>query len=257
MIKRPKKRLFKFLFFNEKGITLVESLGGLVILALSLVIIYSGFITAQKIIDHGNMLEEQSQDAYASLEKGTALSGDQDTLEIALGNESVSISGQYNVVYEEETNAALYTFETAGAQNSMSIADEVRDTFLYWIDTFNTMNETERVANGYPRFVTNSDCRTWVSENIYEGSWPTMDTSFLDRNGITLSPFYVQPYYYAATGDVFIFAKDTYGDSWYTKYVYDHEEQTWYSYSGSGVSINRDWATVKSWIHTGNWLALN
>ena len=247
MMKPQTKR--KYLLGDESGMTLVEAMGGLVILALSLVLIYSGFLIADKIFNDGDDLELQSQGAFASLEKGTAIGSDA-TVSVPLGSETVTFAGQYMEVSEEGTKISLYSFETTQTD---TVADGVRETFMYWLNIFTAMTESERVANGYPRFISNSACRNWISQNIYDNAWPTLSAQFLEQNGITGTTLYVQPYYYAATGDVFIFAKTGVGDGWYTRFVYDHEEQTWYLYSGGGISVNQSWATIKTSIHTSSW----
>lgn len=264
MTKGQRQKRFKTLFFDEKGMTLIEAMGGLVILALTLVLIYSGFLTAQKIIDHGDALEEQSQDAYASIEKDTASSGDTENIAVTLGSKTLNFSGQYSEINEEGTDTGLYSFKSSCAQNT-NVADEVRNTFISWINTFNSMDWWWRSYYGYPLNVTNSDCRTWVRNNVYGGVWPTMDENFLERNAITLSPFYVQPYCYAPayalTDDVFVYATDTTGDNnWHhVRYIYDHEQHVWYCYKWwNGYNINhQSWSTVKSEIHTDSWYALN
>lgn len=265
MEKVQSKGKLKNLLFDHKGMTLIEAMGGLVILALTLVLIYSGFLTAQKVINHGDALEEQSQDAYASIEHGKASPGEEDTIDVALGGETLSFTGQYSEIEDEETNTGLYTFQstTTPSTHNQNVADDVRNTFIDWINTLNSTNWWWRYCYGYP---TISDYRTWVSDESYEGTWPTMD------NDITLEHFHVQPYHYepalvpsyASTDDVFVYATDTTGnDNWdNVHYIYDHEKHVWYYYTkNKGYNIdNQPWSAVKYEIHTNhpkNWRALN
>ena len=54
---------------DNRGSTLVESVCGLVILALVLVTMYSAFVVAQKILREGDIREKNGQAAFEAIEK--------------------------------------------------------------------------------------------------------------------------------------------------------------------------------------------
>lgn len=89
---------------DNRGSTLVESVCGLVILALVLVTMYSAFVVAQKILREGDIREKNGQAAFEAIEKQETDQEEELRLTLPIGGNSVSFSGR--VVTAGETGRA-------------------------------------------------------------------------------------------------------------------------------------------------------
>lgn len=238
---------------DRGGMTLIEGVTGLAILAGALVLIYSGFVVAGKVFKNGDDWQDQTQSNYAELEKGT---GEETLKELQLkfGDKTINIDGEYQEAGSDSNATGLISYEV----NSISrVPGGVRDSYIYWITKFKTMTSQELNEKGYPVYHSNDTVRNWLSQNQFEGKWPILPESFIKRNKITppSSPLYIQPYWDAKTGrsgDVFVFAVTSLGGNWYTGYIYNHEERAWYH--GPSFSISdHSWAEVKDAMKEKGW----
>ena len=254
------KRRISFLFRDRRGTTLMESICGLAILAVILVAIYGTFLVANRAFGDGDRAEKNSQEAFAEIELGTA-SERTYTLTLSLGGHSLRFEGIYQEAGKAEDGTVLHAVNWGEAEDK-DFMRNVRETYVYWKTLLAGMTPAERVAAGYPRNSDNTSVRTWLRENVYGGSWPTMPQSFLSKNGLPEGSYYIQPFYEARTGNddpetnTIIFAKTDQADGWYVGLVYNHEEKVWYHKLRGGYSITNSWETVKAELHSGGWEAL-
>lgn len=238
---------------DQSGMTLVETIGGLVVLVIVLLLIYSGFVFAAKVFGQGDAWQNQTQGNFAELEKGGSSAKEKAEVPLKFGDKTLKINGTY--LHTGQNATGLVAFEVESVSR---IPEGVRDNFLYWYDKFKLMTERERLAAGYPRFLTNDLVRNWIITNQFDGAWPVLSEDFLKRNGYpTDKVMYIQPYFYADTEDVFVFAVNSLGGNWYTGLVYDFEDRAWYHAKANNmVSINQSWEIVKAIIHSDTWVKM-
>ena len=92
---------------DNRGSTLVESVCGLVILALVLVTMYSAFVVAQKILREGDIREKNGQAAFEAIEKQETDQEEELRLTLPIGGNSVSFSGRVVTAGETGKGARL------------------------------------------------------------------------------------------------------------------------------------------------------
>ena len=250
---------------DNRGSTLVESVCGLVILALVLVTMYSAFVVAQKILREGDIREKNGQAAFEAIEKQETDQEEELRLTLPIGGNSVSFSGRVVTAGETGKGARLYRFEPV----TVSFEESLRNNYIYWLQELRKMTPQQRLEAGYTySYINNSPFRNWLREYKYGGSWPTLSPDFLRRyltpeeiereskaDGLFAKPVYVQPYLIppvTSYDDTFIFAGFGQGDNWNTRLVYDHEERVWYyRLIGRDKSdiVNMTWPALKAMIH--------
>ena len=250
---------------NRAGSTLVESVCGLMILALILATMYAGFVVAQKIIREGDVREENGQNAFETIEKQEAEDKTDQKLTVSIGSGSVSFSGQVVKAGSTAKGAQLYSFEPV----TVGFEDGLRNSYIYWLKELRKMTPQQRLEAGYTyTYFNNGPYRNWLREYKYGGDWPTLSPDFLRRyltageivresksDGLLVRPVYVQPYLIppvTSYDDTFIFAGFNQVENWNTRLVYDHDEHAWYyrlSMADKADIMNQDWAAVKAMIH--------
>ncbi len=233
------------------GTTLVEAVVGLAVLVLILLMLYGGFLVANRVFGEGNAFRSEVEAAFADLEKGAART-EEAAINLALAGSTVTVAGRYEMAGEAGTKTALYAFSPLEREKA---APNLRAACLEWLGIFTAMSQAERAANGYPGAVNNENLRAWVRDHGYGGSWPSLDKAFLQRNGLAAETVYVKPFYDEARDEVYVYAKGDETPGGAARFVYHHEENAWY-YRESGVAMNLPWPVLRSQLAAADWKIL-
>ena len=149
---------------------------------------------------------------------------------------------------------------------SNGMYEAMRRTEQRWIELGNS---ADRTAAGFTSWPNNSNFRNVILEHEYGSKLPEFPAKIIQNNGIAVStsdPVYIQAYITNPTKEdssVIVYAGSRIGDYWYTRIVYDYEEEKWY-YSNSTVDqppmrgsglmlVNLTWEDCKALIHGPLW----
>lgn len=103
------------LFYNTKGMTLVESITAIALIAVFTLILYSGFLTTTAVMQRGDE-KKRNEEAAANLIEGetelrvTFVSPESKSLVLELcPGKKIQIKGSYLTIQNDQTKEELFT----------------------------------------------------------------------------------------------------------------------------------------------------
>lgn len=99
----------KRLYQQKKGMTLVEGMVGMLLIAIFALVLFSGLLTSQRVMNRGDEIERQGQQNAAELAEGGVASLRPGQVRVTINGAEIVFSGNYSSRQDAENPAADLT----------------------------------------------------------------------------------------------------------------------------------------------------
>lgn len=94
---------------NRNGMTLVEGMVGMLLVAIFALVLFSGLLTAQKVMSRGDAIERQGQENAGEIAAGSVTATVPGSVRLTLNGTEIVFYGNYNSKEDPENPAADLT----------------------------------------------------------------------------------------------------------------------------------------------------